>query len=78
MSRSRRKTPIKGIGASSDKEDKRLANRKLRRVTHTLLRCTSLEDDDLILPEIRDVSDVWDMGKDGKMRIDPSDKDMRK
>jgi hypothetical protein len=66
MSRSRKKTPIFGITtASSEKRDKRLANRKLRRLTTTELRC-SLYDDDLILPEIRDVSNVYNFEKDGK------------
>jgi len=66
MSRSRKKTPIFGITtASSEKRDKRLANRKLRRLTTTELRC-SLLDEDLILPEIRDVSNVYNFDKDGK------------
>jgi hypothetical protein len=76
MSRSRRKNPIMGIGASSDKEDKRLANRKLRRLTNERLRCTDLEDE--IFPVIREVSDVWGMAKDGKTRFDPSDPDNAK
>lgn len=66
MSRSRKKHPFYGMTtASSEKQDKRLANRKLRRLTTTELRCSSLEED-LILPEIRDVSNVYNFQKDGK------------
>lgn len=78
MSRSRRKTPITGITtASSEKEDKRIANRKLRRVTKEILRRGSLEDD-LNLPDIREISDVWGMAKDGKRWHDPDDPRNRK
>ena len=78
MSRSKRKTPITGITtASSEKKEKRLANRKLRRVTNEMIRRGSLEDD-LILPEIRDVSNVWLMEKDGKMWHDPDNPENRK
>lgn len=66
MSKSYKKTPIFGITtAPSEKQNKRLANRKLRRLTNVELRRGSLEDE-LILPEIRDVSNVWDWDKDGK------------
>jgi len=65
-----------GIAARSDKEDKRLANRKLRRLTHELLRGGDLEDE--IFPIIREVSDVWGMAKDGKTRLDPSNPDNAK
>jgi len=79
MSRSRLKRPFIPITtASSEKNDKRLANRKLRRLTTLKLRRGSL-DDDLILPEIRDVSNVYLFSKDGKIRMsDPTHKDMRK
>lgn len=78
MSRSRRKTPITGITtAQSEKSDKRTANRKLRRVTKEILRRGSLEDDQ-ILPEIREVSNVWSFAKDGKRWHDPDDPKNRK
>lgn len=78
MSRSRRKTPITGIiAAQSEKSDKRIANRKLRRVTKEILRRGSLEDDQ-ILPEIREVSNVWSFAKDGKRWHDPDDPKNRK
>ena len=63
MSRSRKKTPIHGItGADSEKQDKRIANRKLRRIVKAALK-DGEEDVDL---NIRDVSNVWDFSKDGK------------
>ncbi len=55
MSRSRRKTKISGwTTATSEKEDKQLANRRLRRIVKEKLK--SGED---VLPKLREVSDVW-------------------
>jgi len=56
MSRSVRKIKIFGHGGGSEKQDKRIANRKLRRAVHA-------GDYDA---RIRDVSNVWDFNKDGK------------
>ena len=56
MSRSRKHTPIIGNCASSEKDDKRRANRKLRRKVNQ-------GELDLIL---KDVSDPWGFTKDGK------------
>lgn len=56
MSKSKKKTPIGGNGGS-DKQDKRLANRKLRR------RVKASDDFELT---IKDVSDTWSFKKDGK------------
>lgn len=65
MSRSRKKTSITGITtARSEKQDKRLANRKLRRKTKQALRYRDL--DEWVLPVLREVSNVWGMAKDGK------------
>tara|TARA_R110000824_G_scaffold28180_2_gene94977 strand:+ start:1037 stop:1249 length:213 start_codon:yes stop_codon:yes gene_type:complete len=63
MSRSRRKTPIRGIAAESDKLGKRKANRRLRRVNRTRREPKLL----------REVSDPWDMAKDGKKYFDTSE-----
>ena len=64
MSRSRKKTPIFGITtARSEKEDKRIANRKLRRVVKQELA----REPDGVLPVLREVSNVWSMEKDGKL-----------
>jgi hypothetical protein len=69
MSRSRRKTPICGITtALSEKQDKRIANRRLRRRVRFRLRV----DPDAPLPLLREVSNPWLMDKDGKMLIDPA------
>lgn len=70
MSRSRKKHPICGVAAASDKQDKRLANRRLRRKTKCLTQPQILSDE-YILPVMREVSDVWAMAKDGKWRVDP-------
>lgn len=64
MSRSRRKTPIIGVCGKSEKKDKRLANRKLRRMVHVLIR---LGDEHF--PSIREVSNVWAWSKDGKQYL---------
>ena len=63
MSRSFRKTNIIGHGASSEKYDKRINNRVLRRaVKHAI----SIGKDENTFPIMREVSDKWCMGKDGK------------
>lgn len=62
MARSRRKTPIIGIAVcDSEKPWKRGANRKLR----CAVRAAMSRGDD-VLPELREVSNVWTFGKDGK------------
>jgi hypothetical protein len=62
MSRSRRKTPIFGItGACSEKQDKRLANRVLRRKFKE-----SVNAENEVHPAIDEVSDVWSFDKDGR------------
>ena len=78
MSRSRRKHPIKGLAGRSDKKDKRLANRRLRRLTKICLSSSDLQQDFTVLPVMREVSDPWDFSKDGKIRIDSTSKWMRK
>ena len=72
MSRSRKKTPITGNVSGSEKVDKQLWHRRLRRAT----RQSVSEDPDFIAPDRRDVSDVWAMQKDGKHWW--PDDDMRK
>jgi hypothetical protein len=69
MSRSRRKRPFSGITlAKSEKQEKRLANRRIRRVNKSLLAYTN---DETQLRRKREVSNVWCMSKDGKQRFDP-------
>ena len=71
MSRSKRKTPILGFTcAKSEKDDKRRANRKLRRIVKTGIRVSNkkaLETYESL--DKRDVSNVWSFEKDGKRYI---------
>jgi hypothetical protein len=63
MSRSFQKTPITGVTTcESEKQDKRDANRKLRRKTKLQVKVGQ----EIIL-DLREVSNVWAMGKDGKL-----------
>jgi hypothetical protein len=69
MSRSRRKTPITGITtAESEKKDKRIANRNLRRTSRTAIQ--KQDSDEIALPILREVRNVWGMQKDGKQFFD--------
>ena len=66
MSRSFKKTPISGnTTATSEKRDKRRANRLLRRVVKILLE-KDPEEDEQNFPIMDEVADVWSFGKDGK------------
>ncbi len=60
MSRSYRKTPIYGNAGDSEKKDKRLANRKFRKVKPTL------ENEDELPIDLDEVINKWSMSKDGK------------
>ncbi len=78
MSRSRRHTSIRGICcADSEKWDKRLANRALRR--HNKIRVNKMDEDTLPLV-MNLVMTTWQMAKDGKTYFDPrkEPKSMRK
>ena len=69
MGKSTRKTPIVGITtASSEKDDKRLLNRSLRRVNHQILKT---DEDSDSLKQVKEVLDPWSMAKDGKTYIGP-------
>lgn len=64
MSRSRRKTPIRGWTMSpSEKEYKRHHNRRFRRITRERLQC---EDYDSAPVDPNEISNVWNWSKDGK------------
>lgn len=63
MSRSKKKTPIFGNAGGSEKQDKRIANRKLRRKVNEL---NKKPDEDVQFPKIKEVSNPWGMSKDGK------------
>lgn len=75
MSRSRKKIPITGItSAKTEKNNKRKANRKFRRVTKIQIR-----KGDSQLVTIKEVSNVWSFDKDGKQFLqNPKKKDFRK
>lgn len=67
MARSYRHTPVHGHAGSSEKQDKRIYNRRLRRaVKDALLVSREADFDSLVLPAVREVSDAWNMSKDGK------------
>jgi len=75
MSRSLKKTPKTGITtAETEKDDKRKANRKLRRLTKIQVKKGDNE-----LTKIKEISNVWLFDKDGKQFLkDPTNKDLRK
>jgi len=80
MSRSRRKTPICGVTtAVSEKKDKRINNRRIRRLNKVILEKTFDEDE---LVSGRTLTNPWMMGKDGRQRFAKDDecydKEMRK
>jgi len=75
MSRSKKKHKIRGITtASTEKQDKRHANRRLRRRVRQ-----QIVADDKPLPKLREVSNVWSFSKDGKVYVPSmSEQDLRK
>lgn len=73
MSRSKQKNPITGITtAESEKQDKKTWHRKLRRINKQRIK-EGLEPLDK-----HDVSNPWDMDKDGKQYCPDWDKVWRK
>lgn len=72
MSRSKRKSPYMGLCADSEKWDKRKNNRRLRK------KCKEALKNDKELPNMKEISDIWTMNKDGKFKLDKNDKLMRK
>ena len=75
MSRSRRKLPIIGnCLASSEKEEKIKANRKLRRLVRE-----KVSDSQINLPQLKEISNKWNWPKDGKSyRSDLTNKQLSK
>ena len=69
MSRSQKTTPIAGnTCAASEKHDKRVANKRDRRVNREILDGTH---DDSFLKNRKITGDPWVMSKDGKQYFDP-------
>jgi len=74
MSRSKRKTPVVGFTTSrSEKQEKRLINRALRRKSKVILKDVD-EEENYILPIADDYMNVWSMSKDGKQRMTKHEK----
>ena len=70
MSGSRKKTPVTAITtAHSEKQDKRLYNRRYRRVLKHMIHSDPERE---LLPHLREYSNPWSMDKDGKSRFDPA------
>ncbi|MBS1993714.1 MAG: hypothetical protein JSS83_24530 [Cyanobacteria bacterium SZAS LIN-3] len=86
MSRSFKRNPIIGhTFAESEKYDKRLANRSLRRKTRAVLNTSGHGRAGVVvegvseLPLLREVSNVYSFDKDGKQWLDsPDPEDLRK
>jgi hypothetical protein len=63
MSRSRRKNPYRGwTVCDSEKDEKILANRRLRRASKQ-----ALLNGNEVFPLKKEISNVWNWGKDGKI-----------
>lgn len=78
MARSRRRTPITKITtARSDKRAKRLANRKLRQATNRAILLDNWYDD-VVMPERKEVSNVYYFPSDGKMYSEDLDAKWRR
>lgn len=70
MSGSRKRTPISGITtARSEKQDKRIYNRRLR---HSIKQILRVEPEREVLPHLYSYSNPRRMPKDGRFRFDPS------
>ena len=68
MSKSKKKTSIGGITtACSEKQDKRLYNRRYRHACRQILNTNSVCE---LLPHVREYSNPWSMDKDGKVWFD--------
>lgn len=76
MSRSYRQSPIiPWTNCRSEKGEKQTYNRQLRCAVRRLLHeCVDFEA--LMLPQVRDISDAHRFGKDGHVRLDPSDENL--
>lgn len=72
MSRSKKRTPVCGMtGAASEKQDKRLYNRRYRRVCKQAINADPARAE---LPLLREYSNPGAMDKDGKMWFDPEER----
>lgn len=81
MARSKRKTPICSITTGgfngSEKDDKRIANRKARRKNNSTVNKILIDvettNDIIFIDKLIEVSDIWMMNKDGKHLFNPKE-----
>lgn len=76
MAKSYKKHNILGFTtAESEKEDKQIANRKLRRKANQVSGQAKLSEDgnDVDYPDMKEVADNWGFAKDGKQIVSDSD-----
>jgi len=67
MSRSYRKKPYSSHYCyRSEKQWKRDNNRRMRRIVHQRLNRWGETDDDLVLPIMKEISNIWDSPSEGK------------
>ena len=72
MSRSRKRSPFRGITtAPSEKQDKRLYRRRYRRVAKQFIH---VRPDSEVFPHLREYSNPWRVDKDGKRRFNPCER----
>ena len=72
MSRSKKRTPVCGMtGACSEKQDKRLYNRRYRRGCKQALHVNPARE---LLPHLREYSNPGAMDKDGRARFEPTER----
>lgn len=68
--------------ARSEKKDKRIVNKKVRRKVNSILKdidLESIEEKDILLHlDKKDVSNIWQFDKDGKHLVDKNSKFYKK
>lgn len=65
MSRSRKKSPVTSWCGNSEKKDKRIWHKRFRAALRN-----AIHHQKEIMPHFREVSNVWDMNKDGTRHWD--------
>jgi hypothetical protein len=69
MGKSYRKHSIIGIGGESNKKDKQIINRQLRRKVRQILRQDIEDIENVVLPIKEETMNTCDMTKEGKVYI---------
>jgi len=78
MARSVRRSPFIGNCSHSDKPGKVLAHRSLRAAERQALSRVNGDWEALVMPILREVSNVWSFPKDGKHRLNTRGDNFRK